>query len=309
MFAAVIMFFVIFSFTGVAVLDISAKSSLSSLETVNNIKLQYEVESAINEALWRINTSTDSLVNFTSDDLTCSWNPTDNILSVEVDMYGVESAIELDLSEDNHFKRGLATNQLVNPYGYTSGIEDEHQMRQFGFMPQVDEQYFRDNAVKIHNANDQSWKEGEVSQEGIHVFTGNNIEIDSLILNNSTLVFTGKGITITGTNTIRAGIPADAVAALPALVFTDPEAVVTIVRGTHIEGAIYCAGQIILENATLSGPIVSPSIALAENLDLLDAENDVYYRWNLGFGDQSDYDWPKQINRWKVNKWIKNSAS
>jgi len=75
MLVAVIMIFVVFSFTGVAVLNVSYLSSSSSIETIHNIKLQHEMESSINEALWIINSGTDSLVNVSSDGITTLWNP------------------------------------------------------------------------------------------------------------------------------------------------------------------------------------------------------------------------------------------
>jgi len=301
--------FVTFTLTGLAVLDLSAVSRSVSQETVNNIKLQYAVESTINESLWLINAEVDSLVNSISDDIVCTWESVTQILSVDVEMFGLQSEVQLDLTQDTHFHRGLATNLLINPYGYSIGIEEKYRMRQFDFLPDVDLQYFINNAVDIHNANQASWKEDEVSGEGIHIFTGNNIELDSIALDNSTLVFTGKGITFTGTNTVRAAIPGDSTHALPALVFTNPNVVITIVGGNLIEGAIYCAGRINLENATLSGPVVSKVISLLDNINLLDSEFDEYYRWTLGFGNQNDYDWPKQIGRWKINKWTKTSLA
>ena len=85
MLVAVLMLFVVFSFTGVAVLNVSYLSSANSAETVNNIKLQYATESSINEALWRINTGVDSLVNTNADGIVTLWDETTNILSVNVD--------------------------------------------------------------------------------------------------------------------------------------------------------------------------------------------------------------------------------
>lgn len=309
MLVAVIMIFVTFTLTGVAVLDLSAVSSMASQETVNNIKLQYAVESSINEALWRINSDVDSLVNTSTDGVICEWDSSTQTLSVDIDRFDMESEIQLDLSQDTHFQRGLASDSPINTYGYSTGVDEDHRLRLFSFMPAVDLHYFLDNALKVHNANQASWKGDEVSGEGIHIFTGNNIEIDSIFLNNSTLVFTGKGITFTGNNTIRAAIPFDSTVALPAIVFTDPETVFTLVAGNRIEGAIYCAGQINLENAVLTGPVVAKTIFLNDDLNLLDGEYAEYYRWALGFGAQNDYDWPKQIQRWKVNKWIRKNLN
>ncbi|NQV14280.1 hypothetical protein HQ531_02395, partial [bacterium] len=105
MLVAVLMIFVVFSYTGVAVLNVSYVSSSASRETVQNIKLQYAVESQVNETLWRINIGADSLVSETSDGITTLWDATSNILSVNVDMFEMEAEILMDLNEDTHFDR------------------------------------------------------------------------------------------------------------------------------------------------------------------------------------------------------------
>jgi len=56
MLVAVIMMFLALSFTGVSVLNVSYLSRSASAETIENIKLQYQMESRINQALWQINT-------------------------------------------------------------------------------------------------------------------------------------------------------------------------------------------------------------------------------------------------------------
>ncbi|MCF7824908.1 MAG: hypothetical protein K9N35_12160 [Candidatus Marinimicrobia bacterium] len=305
MLVAVIMAFVVLSFTGVAVLEVGYSSKSTSLETVENIVLQYEVESSINEALWKINIGEDSLVNFDQDGIICSWDPETQILTVNVDNGDVATEVELDLSEDTHFQRGFASNNTIMTNNFNTGIEEENQLRRFNFLPAVDLEYFYDHKVKVHNGNDASWKDDYLEDEGIHIFTGNNLMIDSVSLENSTLVFTGKGITFTGTNTIKAPLPVDSEDALPALVFLDPDEDFTLSSGDHIEGAIYCAGQLNIENPTLTGPIISKFISLNDDIDLLDDEFSEYYRWTAGFGSKDDYDWPKQINRWNTKSWVR----
>jgi len=307
MLATVIMFFLVLSFTGVAVLDLSYNSRELSNETVHNIKLQYATESAINEALWLLNSGNDSLVNIDSDNINRIWDSETHTLTVGVEMFDTEYEVQLDLSEDTHFQRGLAASSNITTYGYSTGLEDKHRMRQFDFMPVADLKYFADHATWFHHGNQASWSGEAMTGEGVHIFTGNNLVIDGISLNNSTLVFTGKDITFTGTITIRAPFPVDSMSTLPALVFTNPDNEFTLGAGNHIEGAIYCAGQLNLHNPTITGPVVSQTISLNDDLNILDSEYEAYYRWTLGFGSQDDYDWPKQIHRWKSSKLLKNN--
>ncbi len=324
MLVAVLMVFVIFSFTGVAVLNVSYLSYSTSQETVNNIKLQYAMESTINEALWRINTGVDSLVNYSNDGVTTVWNASTNVLSVNIDKFQMESEILLDLSEDTHFDRALASDNAINTVGYTTGIDEENQSRLFTFMPEADLAYFTDNAVTIHNENFYSWDGGGDSQDdlgfadGIHVFTGSFISLKNMTLENHTLVFTGRFISFQHQNTISAPVPVDSADAMPALVFTNANNYFVIEAEGHsydrediITGAIYTAGTIILKKGQLSGPIVGKTITMADGqydenyIQFKDTEHPEHYRWHKGFKNKNHYDWPKQIGRWKNHKWNK----
>ncbi len=314
MLVAVLMLFVVFSFTGVAVLNVSYLSSATSQETVNNIKLQYAMESSVNESLWRINTGTDSLVNNTVDGITTVWDASSNVLSVNVDMFEMESEILLDLSEDTHFDRSISAVEEIVDNGNTVNADEERQSRSFDFLPEVDLQYFLDNAVAIHNQSWHEWDTEDLTEEGIHVFTGSLITLRDIELDNSTLVFTGRHVFLRGENVIRAPLPVDSLDADPAIVFTNPRTNFYVSEGwnrwghnespgDHIEGAIYCAGNIYLRNGTLTGPIVGKMVSLDDQFNFLDTEYNTYYRWTKGFGHKHNYDWPKQIGRWKHSKW------
>lgn len=309
MLIAVLMIFTVFSFTGVAVLNVSYLSNTNSMETINNIKLQYATESSINEALWRINIGTDSLVNSSVDGITTLWDADNQILSVNVDKFQMESEIELDLSEDTHFDRGIAAEETVELDGYDPGLDEDRQVREnFDFLPEVDTQYFLDNAVQVHN---ESWKvwNNETFEDGIHVFTGNYIWIDDCDIAAGTLVFTGHHVRFIGDNNITAAA-GDTTATFPALVFTNPnqdfEAYSPDGNET-ITGAIYAKGDIELNNGNISGPIMGKNVTLRNHFNLRDNENADRYRWTRGFGARGNYDWPKQIDRWNIRKWIKKN--
>jgi len=305
------MIFTIFSFTGVAVLNVSYLSSSNSMETINNIKLQYATESSINEALWLINTSDDSLVNTTEDGVTTLWNSTTNILSVNVDKFQMEAEILLDLSDDTHFDRGIAAEEAVTLDGFDAGLDEDRQVRSnFDFLPEADLQYFLDNATSVHDESSKTWKDNTFP-DGIHVFTGNYITIEDIRIVSGTLVFTGHHVTILGENEITAAA-GDTTATNAALIFTNPNQdfrAYSSDGGETIIGAIYCKGNISLESGNISGPIMGKNVTLNNHFNLLDNENTDRYRWTKGFGLRNGYDWPKQIERWKTKKWGKKHAA
>ena len=324
MLVAVLMIFVVFSFTGVAALNVAYISTSTSAESVNNIKLQYAMESSINQSLWRINNGPDSLINANIDGISTEFDPLLNTLCVKIDKFQMESEILLDLSEDTHFDRALASDETITTNGNETDIDDDHSSRFFTFMPEVDLDYFTDNAVAVHSNWFKRWdgdsehEEDEAFAEGIHVFTGSFIELRDMTLNNCTLVFTGRFVHFSNSNTINAPIPADSANAMPAMVFTNPENFFLVAaEGTNhekedvINGAIYTAGTIILKKGELSGPIVGKTISLeddmgyANNIRFRDSEHPWFYRWTAGFKNKSHYDWPKQIGRWKTKKWNK----
>ncbi|MBC8193293.1 MAG: hypothetical protein H8E18_12990 [FCB group bacterium] len=327
MLVAVLMMFVVFSFTGVAVLNVAYLSTSTSTETVNNIKLQYAMESSINESLWRMNNGPDSLININTNGIETSFDPLLNILSVKVDKFQMESEILLDLSEDTHFDRALASDETINTNGYETNVDEENRSRFFTFLPEVDIDYFTDNAVAIHPESFHKFEGGkgkgkhsddDEMADGIHIFTGSYIEFKNMNLANHTLVFTGRYIDFTDRNNIDAPLPADSADAMPALVFTNPDNYFEIeAEGKHYEkedviiGAIYTAGTIVLKKGQVSGPIVGNAISLEpgedfeNHINFRDTEHPHHYRWHKGFKGKKHYDWPKQIGRWKTKSWKK----
>jgi len=301
----------VFSFTGVAVLNVSYLSVSSSAETVNNIKVQYAVESSINESLWRINNGPDSLVNINTDGITTVFNPVLNTLSVNVDKFQMETEILLDLSEDTHFDKAIAAEESVDLDDYDPGLTEDNQVRGgFEFLPEADLQYFLDNATQVHNESWKTWSHNTFPN-GIHVFTGNYIALDDIRMVSGTLVFTGHHVIFWGDNEITAPV-GDTTSTSPALIFTNPNQdfeMFSINGNETIIGAIYCKGDIQLHNGTASGPVIGRNVTLGGSVDFMDSEHRDRYRWTKGFGHRDSYDWPKQIGRWKTNKWIKKHAA
>jgi len=89
MLVAVLIIFVVFSFTGVAALNVSQLSNSTLSGTSQNIKLQYELESRINKAMWHINSGKDQLVNLSSEGTKVQWDSQHHVLSVGVEEFNM----------------------------------------------------------------------------------------------------------------------------------------------------------------------------------------------------------------------------
>lgn len=324
MLVAVLMLFVVMSFTGVAVMNVSYVSVQAANDTKQNIINQYQVETTVNKALWRINNGVDSLASFTDGPAVSVYDTLNNVLTINIDQFAMEQEITLDLSEDTHFDRALSVSETLEENGNTIIVEEDHRSRDFDFLPDVDMSYFYNNAVAVHNSSFHTYHAEDLTQEGIHIFTGSFIAIKDIELNNSTLVFTGVYVSLKGDNIINAPAPIDSSDAIPALVFTNRYVSVSIAEGSwgwtpggyryyessgdQIQGAIYCAGRLILRNGSLSGPVMGRIVSLDDDFDFLDAEYNQYYRWTRGFGHRDSYDWPKQLHRWKTKHWKRSTS-
>ncbi|MBC8376407.1 MAG: hypothetical protein H8E26_10210 [FCB group bacterium] len=305
MLVAVLILFIVFSFTSVADLSVSLASNSGSMESARNIKQQYEMESSINEALWRINSGADELVNLKADGVTIAWDSEKYLLSIGTENRQRESEIQLDLTESTPFSSAIASRTPIQTNGYFADVEEEHPVQQVDLIPTVDPAYFIINRAFIHHGDQTTWSKKDLQIEGIHIFLGNSVEISGLDLENSTLLFLGDDITFRGSNTIKAPAPVDSLPAVPAVVFMNPHTKFTLRYGTHVEGAVFCAGHLDIENAALTGPVLANSVTLTGNVDFRDDLHSDYYRWNMGFGNQHDYDWPKHVGRWRSVKWNK----
>lgn len=302
MLVTVIMIFLVMSFTGVATMEVAHSSAVSSLQTRNNIRAQLLMESTINRAMWLINTGEDSLVNQNLDGAIVSFDASAQRLSVQLDTLNNALAIDLNLGDKTHFDYGMTTISGVADNGFTYSQSLVSSPGMFNFLPGVDIPYWEDNALVIETANQHSWKGDDYSQSGIYVFKGNNLTLDSLQFINSTLVFTGRYINLSN-SVIQAAVPSDSLDAQPALIFTNPDVSVTLDSSNIINGAIYCAGELNIDKAYLTGPVISERVGLLDDIIIHADAAKSYYRWTSGFGNRSDYDWPKHINRWVTSQW------
>ena len=292
---------VIFSATGLGVLNLATVVNLDTQAAVQTVQDQVEVESFANIALWRVNAGGDSLANFNVGDISAAYDSDTKRLSVTKTIDEETSGLILDLKEDSHFNRAIATKYGMDYNGgKTAGEAPNHQLRHnIGFLPKVDMEYLVANAAQEVWLWDEHIHDEHVV-EGINIFHGSWLDIHNVYAENVTLVFTGYHIELKDDVIIKApiidGVP------LPALIMTNPYNDTHFDQGygdeIHIEGAIYSAGHIRLHEGEFTGPVVSRTARLCEDIDMLDDEDPEYYEWNTGFGLFEDYDWPKQIEEW-----------
>ena len=292
---------IIFSATGLGVLNLAATVNLDTQTAVHTVQDRIEVESYANVALWRVNAGGDSLGNFSVGNVSAAYDSTLQRLTVIKTTDEETSGLILDLEEDSHFKRAVATQYGIDfNGGKTISEEPVHQLRHdMEFLPQVDMAYLVANAAQevwlwnehIHN---------DDIVEGINIFHGSYLDIHNVDKENVTLVFTGYDIQPKDDVKLKApiigGVP------LPALILTNAYNDTHFDQGygdkIHIEGAIYSAGHVRLHEGEFTGPVVARTARICRNIDMLDDDGSEYYAWNLGFGSYDDYDWPKQIQEW-----------
>jgi len=292
---------VIFSATGLGVLDLATVVNVDTQKAVQKVQDQIEVESLANVALWRVNTGGDNLGNFSSGDVTAAYDSAAMRLSILRTKDGETTGVVLDLEEDSHFKRAVATQYGIDfNDGKTISEEPEHRLRtNMEFLPQVDWSYLNAHAAQeIWMWNDHV-HQGDLV-EGINIIHGSYLDIHNVDMEDVCLVFTGYDIQLKDDVELKAmkigGIP------LPALILTNQYNNTHFDQGhgdeIKIEGAIYSAGYVRLHEGEYTGPVIARTARICRDLDMLDDEGSEYYQWNLGFGNYEDYDWPKQVQEW-----------
>lgn len=295
---------IIFSLTGLGVLQIAQFVQLDSQLASHHIENDLEIDSYVNIALWRLNAGADTLASFSSGGVSCIYDTTAMELVVTTSSHSISTSMRLPLEEDYHFQRALGSQNSIIMYSYSINESSEHRPREnFEFLPEVDEAYWLTVADSVYADESRLFHDSDLI-EGILVFTGNDVKFEGIDLENTTMVFTGHGdIDFRKSNTLKAAYTDSTI--FPALVFTDSTSIFFINEWffwkDHIEGAIYSTGNIILRLGELSGPVVARNISLWQDMNFLDDQYPQYYGWPEGFGEYDSYDWPKQIVSWKSN--------
>ncbi|NQV15364.1 hypothetical protein HQ531_07890 [bacterium] len=295
---------VVFSVTGLGVMNLATLVNLDTQNAIEKLQNKMETESLTNVALWRINSSADSLGNFSLGNVTSSYDSTNLVLTVEIKTQTDTSGFVLSLEEDFHFRRAIATETYIDDnYGTTHANEAaEHDLRDsIGFLPEVDMAYFIANAANVSYMEYEHIHDDDVV-EGINIFYGDYLEIHNVDIENATLVFTGYNIKLK--DDVRIVAPIVGGVAQPAMIIMDPSNDTHFDQGygdvIHIEGAIYSKGYVRLHEGEFTGPIVAHHARICRDIDMIDDTNSLYYEWNLGFGELTDYDFRKHIIEWET---------
>jgi hypothetical protein len=298
---AIMLTAIVFSITGLSVLDLGRAVSQSTHVAAETMQTQVELESVMNIALWRLNTGGDSLGTFSIGDHSSAYDTSSKTLSITTTVHEQLDGFIIDLSEDSHFMRAVAASDWINYNDKTVNEDPTHKVRDhIGFLPQLDYQYFIDHADTVFY---QSWRnyEDEDLVEGMNIFHCSYIDVQNINKANTTLIFTGVGIDLD--DNIQLSAPVIEGRPLPAMIFTNIYSDVHFDqdRGEtiRVEGPIYSVGYVRIHEATLSGPVVADRVRFCQNVDMIDDQYPQYYSWPMGFGNYADYDWPKQIAKWE----------
>lgn len=293
--AIVMIYFVIFSLTGLAALAVAAHYRVEVVHAQQQDSNEMAIESVLNEALWRINCGADSLGNFTRDSITATYNSSTQLLTVS----SSAKTISVSLEEMHPFSHGVAYRDVIDTSSYSITLLPGHGIRQFPMLPPMDTTYYLSHAVAIYNSGNINI-EG-VMTPGIHYVKKGTVFLKNGAYLDGTLVVMGK-LKVVGTDVTLNATQDSSGTYLPALIVADSTADISTTPGIIIRGPIYSAGPFSMKGGTLTGPLVGTEIELSSKLDINDLSNEKYYAYPPGFGDVHAFDWPKRISSqsWKV---------
>jgi len=291
-------YFLVFSITGMAILNYSAQALLNVQNHVHTIQNQYAIESTMNKALWRINNGSDSLANFEENEVLASFIDSNQTLSVTTNRWDQPVQVNVEIIKDYPFNHGVAVLVEQDTSKFSVTTLPGHGMRIFSSLPTIDTSFYRQNAVQIYTSGTTTFDDTLVS--GIHYVEGGTVFLKNGAYLEGSLVVMGK-LKITGSNVSLNAIVDANNNYIPALIVVDSSADISSNPGIEINGAIFSTGPFDIKGGNLTGPLVGSSIVFSKNLVINDEANEKYYCWPLGFGDRESYNWPKQIKKrtWK----------
>jgi len=288
--AVAMLYFVIFSLVGMGTLILAGFSRSNSENQVTSKKIDYEMESILNIAQWRMNHGNDSLANYSENNISVTFNNSTNILSA-MSTVDTTKKISITLKHDFPFNHGVAYLTETDTSKNSIATLPNHGIKQFNVWPDLDIDYYRNNAVKIYTSVE---KFDSIMEPGIHFVESGTVRLNNGTSLNGTLVILGK-LKIVGSNiTLSAQMQPDSTY-LPALIVADSTADVSTSPAINIYGAVFSSGPLSIKGGNLTGPLVATTMRLSANLNINDQANDKYYHWPHGFGNIDNYDWDKEI--------------
>lgn len=286
-------YFLIFSITGMAVLTLAAHWRTTTQEEVHVIKNRYAVESILNLALWRINQGPDSLANFVEDGAASLYNDSTMKLIVNTSRWGKPYQLSVELEFDDAFFNPISFNGITDTTNITLPPGYEYQV--VDSLPQIDLNYYYDNADSLYSGN-QSFNDAWPT--GIHYCDSGMVTLNNNFHLVGTLLVLDE-LKVVGTNVlIQAG--QDSLGNyLPALILGG-SASATSVTDFTVEGAIYSLGDIDINKGFFTGPLICANLDVQNELTIDPTGAEQYYSYPPGFEDPDTTSLDKRI---KAGTW------
>jgi len=293
-----VIYFLVFSIAGLAVLTFSARVRIDIQKQVHKIKNQYALESVLNKAIWRLNNLPDSLANFLDNGVIAAFDDTLKTLSVETERWSQPLSLTVEVMKDYPFNHGVAVLVEQDTSKFSVTTLPGHRMRIFSALPEIDSDYFMDNAVQVYTSGTTTFN--DTLESGIHYVSGGTVFLKNGAYLEGTLVIMGK-LKVVGTTVCLISGKDSRGVHLPALIVADSSADISSNPGITIKGAVFSSGIFDIKGGNLTGPLVGSSIIFNNNLVINDEADEKYYEWPSGFGDLNSYDWPQMIKKrsWK----------
>ncbi|MEE8186773.1 MAG: hypothetical protein V3T99_03815 [Nitrososphaerales archaeon] len=289
-----LIYFVVFSITGLGVLTFAWYFRKDSLDESHSYINKYAAESMANLAIWRANTGPDSLANFEDNGAISVYDSSTRILTVNTNRWDQPHEISVELDPIHTFERCLS--YTLSEGDTTKGSITylfNHRPLRFRFLPDFDITYYKQNAVQIHTG-ESSLK--DTLPPGIHYVDGGEVTLrrgaylaGSLVITNGGEVFLRRDVTVRS-------IQDSSGAWIPAII-VDSTAVISFNRRSFVYGAVFSERKLNIKG-TFTGPIVAPEAKLNKQSVIDDLSSENYYNtWPPGFGELHFYDWPKRIKK------------
>ncbi len=284
----IMIYFIVISLTSLAFFKLTGDTRIKVVNINHKSQNQYAVESAINLALWRINSIADTAGNFNYDSVYSSFHDSTMTLSVMTDRWGFHYNVSIVLDYDHAFNNMFYTTTMIDTSDPSINIfSSNNEFQLADSLPALDTTYYLANAVSIYN-------NGAIFNDtltpGIHYIRGGDTELKNNSYLEGTLVVLGV-LKVVGTNVhLKAGRDSSG-AFLPALIVVD-SVTTTDITNITVEGAIICYGHFALKNGTITGPFIGNDLEVQNSLTIDDGGSDQYYTYYPGLSsiDSSNTD-------------------
>ncbi len=278
----IMVYFVVFSLTGLAFISLADQVHLKNIDAIHDYKNQCVVESAINEALWRMNNGPDSLASFQDGALSSTYNETTMTLTVSTDQWDRLFEVSLEIELNHIFNNTFYTSIPIDTSDPAiTIISDDVVVQQADSLPTLDTNYYLQNAVGIYPTGATF---SSTLTNGIHYVKSGVTELKNNTYLEGTLVVLGH-LKVVGSNVVLKAGQDTSGAYLPALIVAD-SVTTTDITNITIEGAIISYGVFDIKSGLITGPFIGNDLNVQTSLIIDDQGSDQYYSYYPGFESQ-----------------------